>query len=446
MFEWDGTNVVIDNPLIRSFVVSQKDNAPLLRCLEDVVEMNCRIMSDCLGKFSQYEDNRDKVLIQYLETMQDKLAERDIKREKVSVTNMEHTISHITASLMTSVGNVVSDKVDKLDPRHLQGAITEAVRNAVSSSTDGLGKIQFETLQNSSMIRNDTTELRKRLEDVDRRLNYRTSKEKGIDGERKIFDLLAGNKRLRNKDGFTVEDVHGQPHKGDIQLNRIGYVPICIELKNHGESTGESVRTSEVEKFYKDLDNTQNHGIFVSLHSGIVGKDSFEIERLPNHKFAVFIARNGYNIDQIIDGILMVNYLEKQFQQYDGEDDGSFRITQGTIELVKTHMQIYESAIKDTRDHINKALKSLSAISFSQLLTLLIGQSAAGPSVSGTTGSRTRKITLPVPSHKFTCWQCGDLFNTSSASSMHRKENRCSKRLLHSSEEITPTELDLPLN
>lgn len=426
MFKFEGNRAFVENPFVTSFLSTHEANTPLLRCFEDIVETLCRVMNDCMGKFSRYESGEDKtdILIRYLETYQTKSIEMEEQRQKAQAAAMEQVASTVVsraAGLMSAIESKTTNTVEKLDPKTLLDSLSCVVRDSMIAVQEGMGKIHLETLQTSSMIKSDTVEMRKRIEDIDRRLNYRTSKEKGTDGEQRMFDLLADHPCLKSHDGFLVEDVHGQPHMGDIWITRTNYTPICVEIKNHGELTGGSVRTRETVKFYSDLETNQIHGIFVSLHSDIVGKKGVELERRSNGKFALFISKNEYNVDQIVDGITMIHYLEKQFRPYEDEEDGSFRISEEVIDTIKEHIRECESSVQETREHMNRALKSLSVISFQHILPLLFQQT--DPNLASTSSTRRpRKRALSEKKH--ICEHCGAGFDLPSTKSMHKRD-RC---------------------
>jgi hypothetical protein len=97
-----------------------------------------------------------------------------------------------------------------------------------------------------------------------------------------------------------VSKVNGKSHSCDILVQRDDFPDISIESKAHGQNTGEKVRTREIEKFERDLLELDNHGIFVSIYSEIVGKGSLEIKQLPNAKFAIYLSKNMFDVDTIL--------------------------------------------------------------------------------------------------------------------------------------------------
>jgi hypothetical protein len=121
-----------------------------------------------------------------------------------------------------------------------------------------------------------------------------STKAKGAEGEDRMYDILTD--LLRTRDGYTVDRTHGQAFACDLLVTRTDHPDIRIEIKTHADK----VRHKEVEKFIRDLQHTDCHGIFVSIHSGIVGVANLEIQHLPNNRFAIFPTNNDYDADAVV--------------------------------------------------------------------------------------------------------------------------------------------------
>ena len=95
---------------------------------------------------------------------------------------------------------------------------------------------------------------------------------KGKDGEVFVFGKL--NMMFPSAD---IEDTHNIPHRGDF-IMRLNEITMMIETKNYSRN----VQKSEVDKFYRDIDNPANNDIqcavFVSLNTGICNKEDFQFE------------------------------------------------------------------------------------------------------------------------------------------------------------------------
>ena len=91
------------------------------------------------------------------------------------------------------------------------------------------------------------------------------SNQKGKTGENIVFDMLENT--LPSKE-YTILDCSKKGHSCDILIKRIKYPDIRVECKNYSSN----VKTLEIVKFERDLEENNDSGIFISLSSGICGK------------------------------------------------------------------------------------------------------------------------------------------------------------------------------
>lgn len=95
-----------------------------------------------------------------------------------------------------------------------------------------------------------------------------------------------------------VEDTHKIPHRGDFILKEEDFI-MMIETKNYSKN----VQKSEVDKFYRDIDNPANNDIkcavFVSLNTGICCKDDFSFE-IRNMIPILFIHKLNDNFTNLV--------------------------------------------------------------------------------------------------------------------------------------------------
>lgn len=108
------------------------------------------------------------------------------------------------------------------------------------------------------------------------------STQKGKDGEDFVFGQI--NMLFPKSE---IEDTHATPHRGDF-IVKDEHITLMVETKNYTRN----VQKGEIDKFYRDIDNPANNdvtcAVFVSLHSGISGKDDFTFE-IRNMKPILFI-------------------------------------------------------------------------------------------------------------------------------------------------------------
>lgn len=135
-----------------------------------------------------------------------------------------------------------------------------------------------------------------------------TSALKGSFGEQSLHHYLVSH---FPDDSFEMKT--GAAHSGDIHMFPSDYSlgNIMIEVKTYKSV----VPTSEVQKFYNDLDRTNfSLGLFVSLTSAISRKRRFEIV-YRNNCFIVFIPNALRNPMNTICGVLLLQQLHKHVER-----------------------------------------------------------------------------------------------------------------------------------
>jgi hypothetical protein len=135
------------------------------------------------------------------------------------------------------------------------------------------------------------------------------STQKGKDGEDFVFGQI---NMLFPK--AEIEDTHATPHRGDF-IVKDEHITLMVETKNYTRN----VQKGEIDKFYRDIDNSANNdvtcAVFVSLHSGISGKDDFSFE-IRNMKPILFIHNLAHDFRALQ---LAVKYFHMVMNQ-DGVD------------------------------------------------------------------------------------------------------------------------------
>jgi len=179
-----------------------------------------------------------------------------------------------------------------------------------------------------------------------------TELEDRLERHRKEYDdrisaltLRAENSTIKGQDGevfmqtqlnmmfpkWEIEDTHSLPGRGDFILKH-GDSCVMIENKNYSKN----VQKSEVDKFYRDLDNAANNDIqcalMVSLTTGICCKDDFEFE-MRNGKPIMFLHKVRDNMSCVA---LAMKFLELVVKQGDSLNLKDAEVLSGFKNLAST--------------------------------------------------------------------------------------------------------------
>jgi hypothetical protein len=197
------------------------------------------------------------------------------------------------------------------------------------------------------------------------------NKAKGQVSEARLYELLSD--QLTARDDFTIDLVTGQAHNCDLNIRRLGHTDVRLEAKSHGETTGEKVRQKEVARFRSDLLGMNAHGIFVSLHSGIVGKRLIDIEQLSNGKFAVYLSKNNYDIELIYDVLMLIYRIEKMCESSNSDAKDTIRISQEGVRKMQLHVKDFGHKISVLKTHLKESLSLLNDIAMEQIEQIVLG-------------------------------------------------------------------------
>lgn len=191
-----------------------------------------------------------------------------------------------------------------------------------------------------------------------------TNRHKGEEGENSVHALLECFLPMR--EGYEVIETKGKARQCDFQITRSGHPNIRVEVKAHGKETAETVRSREVKRFEEDLMSLNEHGVFVSLYSNIVGRGAVEIDLLPNNRFAVYLSC-------CTDGALIREYvlLLYRLDAYVSGRQG-VTVTVQALSRMRTYLADYSHKVNAIRGHLKNALEIANSFQ-TELFEKLIG-------------------------------------------------------------------------
>jgi hypothetical protein len=213
--------------------------------------------------------------------------------------NQQHNeiISLFKNDLLISLNNL-----NENDPNKLLKNITEIFDNKYKTMMSSMNETllynisQTENRLNTNLeqIKTISTTTSVNQETINDELltflnKYKSSSTKGSQSENMLNNILT-------KEYTTAEIIRktNQTGQGDFILKRKDKSPILFENKEYNNN----VNKDEVDKFIRDINNTEYHGIFISQHSGIVGKDNYQID-IHNKNILIYIHNCQYDITKI---------------------------------------------------------------------------------------------------------------------------------------------------
>ena len=129
------------------------------------------------------------------------------------------------------------------------------------------------------------------------------SYKKGELSEKLIYDILS--QKFKN---YNYEKKNHIPHHADGELTSSSGFKSLIEIKNYNHV----VNKDELDKFKYDLKYTNNtFGIFLSLQTGIVGKNIIDYEIYNDNIHIIYISKLMDDINKLDYGIILGEILFK---------------------------------------------------------------------------------------------------------------------------------------
>jgi hypothetical protein len=187
---------------------------------------------------------------------------------------------------------------------------------------------------------------------------YKNSSTKGNQSENALFNILT-------KEFNTAEIIRKTNHtgQGDFIMKRKTGLPILFENKEYNNN----VNKDEVDKFIKDISNTEHHGIFISQHSGIVGKDNFQID-IHNKNILIYIHNCQYDITKIN---LAVNVIDILYEKIINNNVNNNSISSELLKEINNEFQqliiTKEKLISNLKDYYKKTLENCNDITIPSL-------------------------------------------------------------------------------
>ena len=255
-----------------------------------VVRLGLLFMTEGVKQLRHWSDAEWENTIRNVENQAN--AERTRLKERVKASEIQFS-EYVEASKARH--NALAQEISDSERRRCQAEL-EQLRNQNDTLSQQLEQYRGDIIKLSRdyETRRETkeSELRSHYEHKLSNLEDKMEemrKEKDIVLER--FSQYTHNSSVRGREGeewvlgrlnmtfpkADIEDTHTQPGRGDFIVREDG-MTMMVETKNYSRN----VQKGEIDKFYRDIDSPGNSdvqcAVFVSLKTGIAGKEDFELE------------------------------------------------------------------------------------------------------------------------------------------------------------------------
>lgn len=188
---------------------------------------------------------------------------------------------------------------------------------------------------------------------------YKGSSTKGNQSENALFYMLTTE--YNSAEIIRKSNCTGQ---GDFIMKRKDKSPILFENKEYNCN----VNKDEVDKFIRDINNTECHGIFISQHSGIVGKDNYQID-IHNKNILIYIHNGQYDITKINLAVNAIDLINDKLININATNNNIIstellkEINNEFIQLINTK----EKILTNLKEYCKKTVDNCNDITFPSL-------------------------------------------------------------------------------
>lgn len=432
--------ILIRNAIVTRCLAEHHDagNMFILQLFEDALVSLCNVLAAIKEQEGAEQDQcRKNDIIAMLQAIEDRqksdsaaVCERFDQALGANATTLASELGAIVQTAMqglnvdaicTEVWNKSTVPLNGI----LSGHVKDVVQLAISSSHQAIQSVQSNIIHQVSALtslKHEAGSMSTKLDAIEKQLLAKSLEKKstkaiGKESEDRLFDALA--ERLKARDGYVVSKVSGKSHSCDLVIACAGNPAVRIESKCYEQKVG----VAEVDKFKRDLLETNDHGLFVSLTSGIVCRSNFEVERLSNGKFAIYLADNKYDIEAIVEMVHLLHRLDAIYAQSggDGEDTmgsgdrtkDSVTVSNEVLGKVQVHLRDWDKSIQAVKRSMRNAIETMNQVQLKMVEELILGTSVAS---------------TDADNNKAKCEWCGREFKTLRGMQTHAAS--CAKRMV----------------
>tara|TARA_Y100000389_G_scaffold196549_1_gene229653 strand:- start:2297 stop:3652 length:1356 start_codon:yes stop_codon:yes gene_type:complete len=239
------------------------------------------------------------------------------------------------------------------------------LKNFESTLTQKYDLLYKFILQNNQEFKSQLTKM-DITEDISNIKTYfegqKNSSIKGNIGEGKLETILNGIFPSSN-----IQNTTGTARAGDFMVNRDGLHSIMFETKDYFHN----VPNTEVDKFIRDVEQRNTHGIFLSQSSGIATKEDFRIDMYDNNVM-IFVHNVHYSPDKIRLAVVMLDHIVAKLDEFEIKGD---TISDDTMKNINAEFKIFvqnkTNAIDCLKRFNKEMLTTLTGMELPELASLL---------------------------------------------------------------------------
>jgi hypothetical protein len=290
-------------------VIEKSDSHNLSKIIDKIEKEQIKLLNDIIPKTNtEYYQKYESML-------------KNFKNE-INNSNQLNIIENKYIEMIKSIELSLLNQVNKSEERLLNNMNDVKTINILNS------EIQKETNTNLTTYLN----------------RYNNSTFKGQMAENNVEELLC-----KIYQSSEIIKKTKEYKTGDLILKRINMEPILFEVKDFKVN----VPITDIDKFIRDVNETNISGIMLSISSGISNKKNFQIDITKNNKICIYIHNVEYDVDKIRLAVDIIDNLESKLR----ENTENITITKDIIEQINNDYQTFLLKRDLTLNHIKESTK-----------------------------------------------------------------------------------------
>ena len=284
----------------------------------------------------------------------DTLPKTQINQYNDLIINFKKEIDTSFSDIKSNDPQIIIDKINNIVEQKYNNLLTNIHENISNNIVQSENRLNM----NINYIKDLSTKNTHTQENINEELLKYINKHnnpcsKGTMGENLLYKILSDE--LPTAEILNTSNYTG---KGDFIIKRKDKEDILIETKDYNTN----VKKEEVDKFIRDVNNNESHGIFISQNSGIVNRENFQFE-INNNKILIYIHKMNYEPYKIGLSIKLIDLLSEKFTKTNY--DNIIIPVQTLKEINNDYQSLYllkDKLIMDLKDYTKKTLERYETI------------------------------------------------------------------------------------
>lgn len=364
----------------------EKGETEILNIKEKLSNVSSDILLNMTNKMNEFKES-------YMKHISDELSKTiNENQHKIIIDNLNDNFHKQENTIIDKTKNLLNDTINTGLTNMVNNSqlpIMQSINDSEKRINENLKSLNETSIQNKSISDDIKQEITEHLTSLS------NSSKKGKIGENKLFSLLTN----LYPSGEIINNTDFEKRSGDFFLKRKNKSHIIFENKDYSTNVG----PSEIDKFIRDIDTQNSHGIFLSQQTGITLKENYEID-IHKNKILIYLHNVQYNPDIIKSAVEIIDTLDTFIKQNDSEDHIISNSDLNEINLeFKRFLQERQECIQYIQDSHKKMTSMLQKLNLNFLEKYLSTKFAY------------------VQNSNFVCENCNKSWPTKRALSSHQK-------------------------